>query len=118
MHGSGGTVPSSFRLVVQEATNVPAGCRSLTVSWKKGIKAVSTWPAVVQDGRSEWDCPLPVSCVLFRSTAPFDGQAQFEAKFCWLEVVRDGESVLGHAQLNLADFCDGQVHQRALQVWK
>eukprot|EP00930_Biecheleria_cincta_P060408 TRINITY_DN46073_c0_g1_i1.p1 TRINITY_DN46073_c0_g1~~TRINITY_DN46073_c0_g1_i1.p1 ORF type:complete len:665 (+),score=95.79 TRINITY_DN46073_c0_g1_i1:38-2032(+) len=120
--GAAAAVSGVFHVVVQDAANVPSGCRTLSVAWRKGVKVVSTKAAEVSEGRAEWDCVLPVNCVLFRSrsagTVSYDGQAQFQAKFCWLEVRRDGDAVLGHAQLNLADFCDGQVHLRTLQVFK
>lgn len=120
--GSASAVTGVFHVAVQEAANVPSGCRALSVAWKKGVKVVSTKAAEVSEGRAEWDCVLPVNCILLRSRSaagvPYDGQAQFQAKFCWLEVRRDGDVVLGHAQLNLADFCDGQVHLRTLQVFK
>jgi len=112
-----GAVPCDFHLVIHEATEVPFGCRSLSVSWRKGVKLISTGPATVHDGCAEWSRAIPVSCMLFRS-AMRDGHVQFEAKFCWLEVTRDGGSLLGHAQLDLADFCDGQVHEQTLPVWK
>jgi len=110
-------VPCRFRLLVYEATQVPPGCQTLSVAWRKGNKVVSTGAAAVREGRAEWERTIAVSCVLFRG-AVRDGQVQFEAKFCWLEVTRDGGGVLGHAQLDLADFCDGQAHERVLQVWK
>lgn len=120
--GSASAVTGVFHVAVQEAANVPSGCRALSVAWRKGVKVVSTKAAEVSEGRAEWDCVLPVSCVLLRTRSSaavqYDGQAQFQAKFCWLEVRRDGDVVLGHAQLNLADFCDGQVHLRTLQVFK
>ncbi|CAJ1390625.1 unnamed protein product [Effrenium voratum] len=110
-----GVVHTDFRVLVHEATNVPSWCRTLVVSWKKGVKCVSTEPAPVQRGRAEWNQPLNVSCALCRVTK--SGQVQVQAKFCWLQVFSE-DSPLGHDWLNLADVCDGQVHNRTLQIWK
>lgn len=112
-----GTVPCNFRLVVQEAQQVPPGCRSLAVAWRKGVKEVSTGMGEVVNGDVVWGSSILISSLLFQG-AEDDGKIKYEAKFCWLEVIRDGGSVLGHAQLDLAEFCDGRTHERMLQVWK
>jgi len=108
-----------FRVVVHEAMEVPECCKTLTVAWRKGIKEVSTGPADVVDGRASFDRPLSLSCALLQAAGSATReQARYETKFCWLEVSRDGGDVVGHAQLDLADFCDGRVHRRVFQVWK
>jgi len=108
-----------FRVVVHEAMEVPECCKTLTVAWRKGIKEVSTGPADVVDGRASFDRPLSLSCALLQAAGSATReQARYETKFCWLQVSRDGGDVVGHAQLDLADFCDGRVHRRVFQVWK
>jgi len=106
-----GTVPCHFRLLVHEATQVPPGCRTLAVSLKKGVKISSTGAsAVSDDGCVEWSRPILIHCLLFRCAAR-DGNVLFDTKICWLEVTRDGGSVLGHARLDLADFCHGYAQE-------
>eukprot|EP00927_Polykrikos_kofoidii_P070951 TRINITY_DN67309_c0_g1_i1.p1 TRINITY_DN67309_c0_g1~~TRINITY_DN67309_c0_g1_i1.p1 ORF type:complete len:650 (+),score=77.77 TRINITY_DN67309_c0_g1_i1:100-2049(+) len=112
-----GTIPCRFRLVVHEATQVPAGVRSVSVAWRKGRQVFSTGSAEVQEnGCVRWGRAVPISCSLFGTL--HDGKVMFEKKLCWLEVTSDGGGLLGHAQLDLADFCDGQAHKRVLRVWK
>jgi len=110
-----GTFPCEFRLVVHEATQIPKGCQTLSVAWKKGVKEVSTGPAPVVDGRADWDCTIPISSILSRRAAG-NGEFQFEAKLCFLEVKGEGGDVIGNTQLDLAEFCDGHVHERDLSM--
>lgn len=117
LQGAVGTVPCIFQLLVHEAVQVPSGCRALRVAWRKGVKEVSTPMVEVQGGRVEWEAAISLSSLLFKG-AGADGKVRFQTKFCWLEVSRDGGDVLGHAQLDLAEYCDGHVHERSLQVWK
>mmetsp|Transcript_166674 Transcript_166674/g.529685 ORF Transcript_166674/g.529685 Transcript_166674/m.529685 type:complete len:660 (+) Transcript_166674:51-2030(+) len=106
-----------FRVVVHEAMEVPECCKTLTVAWRKGIKEVSTGPADVVDGRASFDRPLSLSCALLQAAGSATReQARYETKFCWLEVSRDGGDVVGHAQLDLADFCDGRVHRLCVSI--
>lgn len=97
---------------------MPQGCRTLKVAWRKGIQVISTPPAPVENAEATWDEELTISCVIFRGGALRESQAPIEAKFCWLEVIRDGEVTLGYAQLDLSHSCDSQVHFRELSVWK
>jgi len=111
-----GTVQADFRLSVVEANNVPAWCRTVAVSWKKGIKSVSTDAAPVQRGRAEWSSILEVSTTLCRSDRGASA-GQVQTKLMWLQLSCD-ETSLGHAQIDLSRHCDGQAHVLNLQIVK
>ncbi|CAK8999157.1 unnamed protein product, partial [Durusdinium trenchii] len=99
-------VQAEFRIVILEATNVPKECKSLAVSWKKGAKE-----ALVQRNRAEWNEALKITTALCR----VGSQEHFQAKFCWLQVTSD-DALLLHDKVNLAEFCDGQVREKTLQM--
>eukprot|EP00929_Paragymnodinium_shiwhaense_P076995 TRINITY_DN39629_c0_g1_i1.p1 TRINITY_DN39629_c0_g1~~TRINITY_DN39629_c0_g1_i1.p1 ORF type:complete len:655 (-),score=102.79 TRINITY_DN39629_c0_g1_i1:141-2051(-) len=109
-------LPCSFRVVVHEASNVPIGVRGLEVSWRKGVQVESTGLAEVTEGRVQWGRSLCIKCPLFRKALMHDGKPQFESKLTWFAVKRDDGEVLGHAGLDLAEFCDFTKQERTLQV--
>lgn len=119
MYGSStaGNGPLGFRIVIQEANGVPKDFSQLRVLWQKGVQEISTELALVREVnntlRAEWNATLQIQCTCFRAS---DGS--LKAKQCWLQVLSGlhKNSVVGYAQLDLAELSDGRVHSKALRV--
>jgi len=94
-----------FSVVINDATNVPAGFTSLTVEWKRGRKIVFTQAALVSGGRASFNQELKMVCTLYQD--PKDKTYQEKTtRFVVRQRLGKSKKKVGEVEIDLANYAN------------